>query len=71
MAERIDRFEIESFKAFKDATSFDLEGRSLLVYGENGAGKSSVYEALKLTFFYQRIKNANRVAERLHSGSFP
>ena len=59
MAQRLSRFEIESFKAFKDATAFELDGRSLLVYGENGAGKSSVYEALKLTFFYQRIKDAN------------
>ncbi len=41
----IQHIEICNFKAFKDF-SLDLEGRHLLMYGENGSGKSSLYWAL-------------------------
>src|SRR5271157_646591 len=34
---------IKNFKAFKDLESFTINGKHLLVYGENGSGKSSLY----------------------------
>ena len=47
---RITEFEIKNFKAFYGTYRIDLHksGKNLLVYGENGSGKSSLYFALKL-----------------------
>lgn len=47
---RITEIEIKNFKAFYDTYRIDLRktGKNLLVYGENGSGKSSLYFALKL-----------------------
>lgn len=53
----INKISLESFKAFGLPVEFVLEdanakGKNLLAYGENGSGKSSLFEALRL-FFYQ------------------
>lgn len=54
---------LENFKAFGsdravlgDATA---EGKpmNILCYGENGSGKSSIYEAIKYVFHKKRIEN--------------
>lgn len=60
MASKIESLRIERFKAFKEAVDFKLDTRSLLLYGDNGAGKSSVFDALKLVFFYKRIENEHK-----------
>ncbi len=46
---RITRIEIKNFRAFPTTYEIDLHkaGKSLLVYGENGSGKTSLYQALK------------------------
>lgn len=41
MKSRLHRIEIRNFKAFREFT-LDLEGRHLLVYGANGAGKKPI-----------------------------
>lgn len=61
MVERLKSLEIKSFKAFKEDVFLKLDELNLLVYGENGAGKSSIYDALKLIFFYHRIEEEHRV----------
>lgn len=45
---RIKRLTLTDFRAFPGPAPahFDLDGKNLLVYGENGAGKSSIFHAL-------------------------
>lgn len=52
---RITKIEIKNFKAFYGTYQIALtkKGKNLLVYGENGSGKSSLYMALKLFFASQ------------------
>ncbi len=47
---RITKIEIKNFRAFYGEYLIDLykAGKNLLVYGENGSGKTSLYQALKL-----------------------
>ncbi len=42
----ISKIEIEGFKAFPKLFSLELGEHNLLMYGENGSGKSSIYYAL-------------------------
>lgn len=42
----ISKIEIEGFKAFPKYFSLDFGDKNLLMYGENGSGKSSIYHAL-------------------------
>ncbi|MBA4448740.1 AAA family ATPase, partial [Cylindrospermopsis raciborskii CS-506_D] len=43
---RIKEIKIKNFKAFQQEQSFSLNGKNLLVYGNNGSGKSSLFWAL-------------------------
>lgn len=49
---------LENFKAFKEPLEITLEGseKNILLYGENGAGKTSLYDALELFFFYGKLE---------------
>lgn len=42
----IDKIILTNFKAFYDEQIIDIQGKNLLIYGENGSGKSSIYWAL-------------------------
>ena len=48
---------IENFKAFEAGKAFEmsLDNNNMLVYGENGIGKTSIFEAIKLFYFRGRI----------------
>lgn len=45
-----------NFKAHKEL-EINFENKNFLLYGDNGAGKSSIYEALKLIFFREKIES--------------
>jgi len=47
---RIDRIEIEGFRGITCACTLPLNGKSLLLFGENGTGKSSFVDALERLF---------------------
>jgi len=49
---KIKKLRICDFRAFAgpETVEFELDGKNLLVYGENGAGKSSVFHALNELF---------------------
>ena len=66
MSVRLQKIEVTNFKAFRKF-DLNLEGRHLLVYGANGAGKSSLYWAL-YTFLQSARKQQNEIAKYFISG---
>ena len=66
---RIKRLTLTDFRAFPGPAPahFDLDGKNLLVYGENGAGKSSVFHALSDFFSLKRSRHL-RVYKNAFSG---
>ena len=46
----INKIHITGFKAFPNDFELELGGKNLLMYGENGSGKSSIYYALHCLF---------------------
>lgn len=52
---KITSIKIENFKFFKEELLEIKDGKNLLIYGENGSGKSSFYHAVKY-FAYKRAK---------------
>ena len=47
---KINEIVINGFKAFPSLQTIELEGKHLLMYGENGSGKSYIYYALHCIF---------------------
>ncbi len=50
MSWAIQEVEIKGFKFFKEAFHIHFDGRHILLYGENGSGKSSIYWSLYTIF---------------------
>lgn len=48
---QITKIDIENFKFHHKLNDFTISGKSCLIYGENGVGKSSIYEALKANLY--------------------
>ena len=57
---KITKIEIKNFKAFRGPDVIDLgkRGQNLLLHGENGSGKTSLYEALK--FFLESSEGTHQ-----------
>ena len=54
---------IENFKYFHESFPLEVNSRNMLVYGENGSGKSSIYWAL-YTLFQSRLKPTDADVEK-------
>jgi len=53
----MEKLELSNFKVF-DTFSLNLsENKNTIIYGENGSGKTSIFEALKLFYFKNKIFN--------------
>jgi AAA15 family ATPase/GTPase len=57
---KIDQIKIRNFKAFQKEQVFNLKGKNVLVYGNNGSGKSSLFWAL-YTLTQSSIKNTEEI----------
>lgn len=62
------KLEINGFKAFGEpiCLDFDTKEKSMVLYGENGSGKSSIYDAMLLAFHRSRL-----LAKTLTVGATP
>ncbi|MGN6297376.1 MAG: AAA family ATPase [Ginsengibacter sp.] len=53
----MDKIRLKKFKAFEGEVVIPLNNnKNLLLYGENGSGKTSIYESLKIAFFRDKIE---------------
>lgn len=59
MAFRLHQIDFKNFKFFKDAFSFMIEGKNVLIYGENGSGKSSIAMGLYTVMESRRKSKAD------------
>ena len=69
MAWRINKMVIENFKFFLEPFSVEPNGKHVLMYGENGSGKSSIYWAA-YTLFQSSMKSphdAGKYFDKNHS----
>lgn len=55
---RIEGLSLRAYRAFSAELEIPVNGRNLIVYGENGAGKSSIYKALRDLFSRRPARNA-------------
>jgi len=53
---------ITNFKFFEESKKLEINGKNVLIYGENGSGKSTVFWAL-YTFFESSFKKKNDVTK--------
>ena len=81
---KITKIDIKNFRAFYGTYQIDLHkaGKNLLIYGENGSGKTSLYKAIELFLDsseneaidfkdYQNIFNADKGYIKLHLRTNP
>ena len=55
---QMNKLKLSKFKAFEGEITIPLDNKkNLLLYGENGAGKSSIYESIKVIFFKDKIES--------------
>ena len=59
---KINKVELKNFK-FHHFLDFEIRQQNCLIYGENGTGKSSIYEALYSNFYF--YKNSKIAGEQI------
>lgn len=56
MATKIKNIKIKGFRGAKDTLDLNLNGKSILLYGDNGSGKSSISDAIEW-FFTDKVSH--------------
>ena len=62
--DKIDTLQIHNFKFFDQQEPIKLGGKHLLLYGENGSGKSSIYWALYTLFEASQKQNSEKIKSK-------
>ena len=62
---KLKNIKIENYRFFKEEQEFDFTSKdnipqNILLYGENGSGKTSLYNALKDFFFYYKNQSESK-----------
>jgi len=57
---KIDKLEVKNFKFFDDVKPLEFDAKNILIYGENGSGKSTIYWAL-YTLLQSSIKDDEKI----------
>ena len=68
MGYRLETIKLNNFKAFYGTREIAVERKNLLIYGENGSGKSSLYFAL-YTLFRAAVEDKNKVKQYFDKNS--
>lgn len=63
---RIEGLALRAYRAFSAEQEIPVNGRNLIVYGENGAGKSSIYKALRDLFARRPGRSALKDNAHVH-----
>jgi energy-coupling factor transporter ATP-binding protein EcfA2 len=63
---RIESLSLRAYRAFSAELEIPVQGRNLIVYGENGAGKSSIYKALRDLFARRPHRDALKNNSHVH-----
>ena len=53
----METLKVNNFKAHQGLEEIKFNQKNFLLYGDNGAGKSSIYEALKVIFYNDRLES--------------
>lgn len=68
---KVDKVNIKYFK-FHQNIEINIESKNCLIYGENGTGKSSIYEALYANFYQKkRLNKSLNISEIFKNRNFP
>ncbi len=57
---KIEKLDIKNFKFFDEVEPLDFEGKNILLYGENGSGKSTIFWAL-----YTFLQSSKKYDEKI------
>lgn len=63
---RIESLSLRAYRAFSAELHIPVNGRNLLIYGENGAGKSSIHKALRDLFARRPRPDALKANKHVH-----
>lgn len=63
---RIESLTLRAYRAFSAELEIPVNGRNLIIYGENGAGKSSIYKALRDLFARRPVRAALKNNAHVH-----
>ncbi len=66
---RIETIELHNYRAFYHTHAISAKGKNMLIYGENGSGKSSLYKAME--DFFAAASQSKPIAANIFDGNSP